>query len=88
MQEALAQTRLIACCSGSAAIDLIICKSKDRTIVEYALNEMQKQIGVSTFQLKRQLPSNLQDSLPTIEQLDIELAAVIAEVKAQGEGQA
>ncbi len=88
MQEALAQTRLIACCSGSAAIGLIICKSKDRTIVEYALNEMQKPIGVSTFQLKRQIPSNLQDSLPTIEQLEIELAAVVAEVEEQGAGEA
>jgi predicted nuclease of restriction endonuclease-like (RecB) superfamily len=57
-------------------IGLIICKSKDQTIVEYALNEMQKPIGVSTFQLKKQLPANLQDSLPTIEQLELELAAI------------
>ena len=69
-------------------IGLIICKSKDRTIVEYALNEMQRPIGVSTFQLKRQLPSNLQDSLPTIEQLEIKLAAVVAEVEEQGAGEA
>jgi predicted nuclease of restriction endonuclease-like (RecB) superfamily len=57
-------------------IGLIICKSKDKTIVEYALNDMQKPIGVSTFQLKKNLPVELQDSLPTIEQLEIEVAGV------------
>jgi YhcG PDDEXK nuclease domain len=57
-------------------IGLIICKSKDKTIVEYALNDLQKPIGVSTFQLKKQLPSELQDSLPTIEQLEFEVATM------------
>jgi predicted nuclease of restriction endonuclease-like (RecB) superfamily len=57
-------------------IGLIICKSKDKTIVEYALNDMQKPIGVSTFQLKKNLPSELQDSLPTIEQLEIEVSTL------------
>jgi predicted nuclease of restriction endonuclease-like (RecB) superfamily len=57
-------------------IGLIICKSKDKTIVEYALNDMQKPIGVSTFQLKKNLPAELQDSLPTIEQLEIEVSTL------------
>ncbi len=57
-------------------IGLIICKSKNKTIVEYALNDMQKPIGVSTFQLKRNLPSELQNSLPTIEQLEIEVSTL------------
>ena len=57
-------------------IGLIICKSKDKTIVEYALNDMQKPIGVSTFQLKKNLPSELQNSLPTIEQLEIEVSTL------------
>jgi predicted nuclease of restriction endonuclease-like (RecB) superfamily len=62
-------------------IGLIICKSKDKTIVEYALNDMQKPIGVSTFQLKKKLPSELQDSLPTIEQLEIEVEGLVSETK-------
>jgi predicted nuclease of restriction endonuclease-like (RecB) superfamily len=57
-------------------IGLIICKSKDKTIVEYALNDMQKPIGVSTFQLKKNLPAELQNSLPTIEQLEIEVSTL------------
>jgi predicted nuclease of restriction endonuclease-like (RecB) superfamily len=65
-------------------IGLIICKSKDRTIVEYALNAMQKPIGVSTFQLKTQLPEPLQGNLPTIEQLTTEVAAVVAKGEGQG----
>lgn len=64
-------------------IGLIICKSKDKTIVEYALNEMQKPIGVSTFQLKKNLPSELQDNLPTTEQLEIEVAGIRTETVQQ-----
>jgi YhcG PDDEXK nuclease domain len=65
-------------------IGLIICKSKDKTIVEYALNDMQKPIGVSTFQLKKKLPTELQDSLPTIEQLEIEVAGIGTKAAEQG----
>jgi predicted nuclease of restriction endonuclease-like (RecB) superfamily len=54
-------------------IGIILCKSKDKTVVEFALQGMQTPIGVSTYQL----PKHLQDSLPTIEQLEAELETVI-----------
>jgi predicted nuclease of restriction endonuclease-like (RecB) superfamily len=54
-------------------IGIILCKSKDKTIVEYALQGMQQPMGVSTYQL----PKHLQDSLPTIEQLEAELETVM-----------
>lgn len=57
-------------------IGLIICKSKNKTIVEYALNKLQNPIGVATFQLKQELPDLLQESLPTIEQLELQLAEI------------
>ena len=58
------------------SIGMILCKTKNETIVEYALREMNKPIGVSTYQLREALPEQLQGSLPTIEQLEAELEAV------------
>jgi hypothetical protein len=62
-------------------IGMILCKTKNQTIVEYALREMNKPIGVSTYQLRDTLPEQLQGSLPTIEQLEAELEALSVEVE-------
>jgi predicted nuclease of restriction endonuclease-like (RecB) superfamily len=60
-------------------IGIILCKTKNQTVVEYALRDVNKPIGVSTYQLQDALPENLQGSLPTIEQLEAELEAVSLE---------
>ncbi len=57
-------------------IGMILCKTKNQTIVEYALRDMNKPIGVSTYQLRDALPEQLQGSLPTIEQLEAQLEAL------------
>jgi predicted nuclease of restriction endonuclease-like (RecB) superfamily len=54
-------------------IGILICKSKNNTIVEYALKDINKPIGVSQYQLTNILPTNLQSSLPSIEQIQTEL---------------
>ncbi|BAY85321.1 hypothetical protein NIES267_48210 [Calothrix parasitica NIES-267] len=54
-------------------IGIILCKSKNRIIVEYALRDMNKPIGVSTYQLRDALPEQLKENLPTVEQLEAEL---------------
>jgi predicted nuclease of restriction endonuclease-like (RecB) superfamily len=51
------------------AIGIILCKTKDRTIVEYALRESNKPIGVATYQMLDRLPQELQDQLPNPEQI-------------------
>jgi predicted nuclease of restriction endonuclease-like (RecB) superfamily len=51
------------------AIGIILCKSKDRMIVEYALRESNKPIGVATYQILQTLPKELQDQLPSPEQV-------------------
>ncbi len=51
------------------AIGIILCKTKDRTIVEYALRESNKPIGVATYQMLDRLPKELQDQLPNPEQI-------------------
>ncbi|MFS8118625.1 MAG: PDDEXK nuclease domain-containing protein, partial [Microcoleus sp.] len=62
-------------------IGIILCKNKKQKIVEYALRDMNKPIGVSTYQLREALPKQLQGSLPTVEQLEAELEAVELEIE-------
>ena len=51
------------------SIGIILCKEKDRTIVEYALKEANKPIGVATYQTVRELPKELRNELPSPEQI-------------------
>jgi predicted nuclease of restriction endonuclease-like (RecB) superfamily len=46
------------------SIGIILCKSKQRTIVEYALKESNKPIGVSTYQIVSTVPQELKNQLP------------------------
>lgn len=58
------------------AIGLLLCKSKNRIVVEYALRDLHKPIGVAEWQtrLVRSLPKELKPSLPSIHELEKELA--------------
>jgi predicted nuclease of restriction endonuclease-like (RecB) superfamily len=47
------------------SIGIIICKSKDRTIVEYALKDAHQPIGVATYTIEATLPESLQALLPS-----------------------
>ena len=51
------------------AIGIIICKSKDRTIVEYSLKSSQSPIGVATYTTSENLPLDFQKLLPTQEEI-------------------
>jgi len=51
------------------AIGILICKSKDRTIVEYALKESSKPIGVATYRIVSSVPDELRNDLPNPEQI-------------------
>lgn len=51
------------------SIGIILCKSKDKTIVEYALRESKKPIGVATYQIVSTLPQELKNQLPAPEQV-------------------
>lgn len=47
------------------SIGIIICKSKNRTVVEFALQDINKPIGVATYNLVEKLPVNIQQFFPT-----------------------
>lgn len=55
-------------------IGLLLCRSKNRVVAEYALRDIHKPIGVADIQLTRLLPDSLQSTLPTVEALEAELA--------------
>jgi len=64
-------------------IGIILCKSRDKTVVEYALQGSQQPIGVSSYQLQSQLPPNLQSNLPSVEQLEMELEALVNDLESE-----
>lgn len=49
------------------SIGIILCKEKSRTIVEYALHDANKPIGVATYEITQTLPKDLAGQLPTPE---------------------
>jgi predicted nuclease of restriction endonuclease-like (RecB) superfamily len=51
------------------SIGILICKSKDRTIVEYALKDAAKPIGVATYQVLSSVPYELRNDLPSPEEI-------------------
>ena len=61
------------------SIGIILCKSKNQAIAEYALRDLNKPIGVSAYQLQSALPEQLKSSLPTIEELEDVLETVSVE---------
>jgi predicted nuclease of restriction endonuclease-like (RecB) superfamily len=51
------------------SIGIILCKTKNKTIVEYALRESNKPIGVATYQIVSTVPQALKNQLPAPEQV-------------------
>ena len=60
-------------------IGMVLCKSKNKTIAEYALRNVSTPIAVST----HKLPKKLEDSLPTPEQLEMEMEAAVQAIESQ-----
>lgn len=66
------------------SIGLILCRRKNRVIVEYSLRDTTKPMGVASYQLRRDaLPEPLRKSLPSVEQIEAELERG----REEGEGQ-
>ncbi len=51
------------------SVGIIICKSKDKTYVEYALKRSNVPIGVATYQLRNTLPEDMKEMLPEPEEI-------------------
>ena len=55
-------------------IGLLLCKSKNKIVAEYALGDKTQPMGIAEYKLLESLPAELQTSLPSIEQIERELA--------------
>ena len=56
-------------------IGLLLCKTKNKVVAEYALRDNNQPIGVAEYQLVESLPPELQSDMPSIEQIERELAS-------------
>lgn len=54
-------------------IGLLVCKSKDNVMAQYALEGSSQPIGVSEYELSQLIPEDFKGSLPTIEEIEAEL---------------
>lgn len=54
-------------------IGLLLCKSKNKVVAEYALGDKSQPMGVAEYKLIESLPDELQTSLPSIEAIEREL---------------
>jgi hypothetical protein len=52
----------------------LLCKSKNKIVAEYALGDKSQPMGIAEYKLLESLPAELQTSLPSIEQIERELA--------------
>ena len=59
-------------------IGLLLCKSKNQVVAEYALGDKSQPMGIAEYKLMESLPEPLQTSLPTIEQIENELKDIPA----------
>jgi hypothetical protein len=57
------------------SIGLLLCREKNRLVVEYALRDLKKPIGVAEWQTKlvESLPKPLQNELPTVAEIEAEM---------------
>ena len=54
-------------------IGLLLCKSQNKVVAEYALGDKTQPMGIAEYKLIESLPAELQTSLPSIEQIEAEL---------------
>jgi len=53
------------------SIGILLCKTKERTTVEYALKTASAPIGIAAYETVKKLPKDLRDQLPSAEQIEI-----------------
>ena len=61
---------LIRTAPDGPTLGLLLCEGRNGAVVEYALRDIAKPIGVSTYRVTRELPAPLQQDLPSIEELE------------------
>ena len=65
--------RQIKATQDNPTIGLLLCKSKNKVVAEYALGGKSQPMGIAEYKLVESLPDELKTSLPSIEQIEREL---------------
>lgn len=60
--------------NDNKTIGLLLCKGKDEVVAQYALTGYDQPIGISDYQLSKVIPENLKSALPSVEEVEEELA--------------
>ena len=66
--------RQIRSLQDNQTIGLLLCKSKNKIVAEYALSDKTQPMGVAEFKLLEAMLQEIQSSLPSIDQIERELA--------------
>jgi len=69
--------------ADAPSIGLILCQDRNHIVAEYALRGVDKPVGVSEYELTRALPARLKSALPTVEEIEAELADAINDEMAE-----
>jgi len=67
--------------ADNPTIGIILCRSKKKSVVEYALRGMNQPISVSTYRTTATLPEEFKAQLPSIEDLQHEIESVAAAIE-------
>lgn len=59
--------------ADNPTIGLLICKTKDNVLAQYALESSSQPIGISEYELSKMYPADFKSTLPSIEDIENEL---------------
>ena len=59
--------------ADNTTIGLLICKTKDNILAQYALESSSQPIGISEYELSKVYPADFKSTLPSIEDIENEL---------------
>ena len=65
--------------TDNPTIGLILCKTKNKIIAEYALADIRKPVGIASYQFTTSLPDAFKDKLPAIAELEAGLKDIADE---------
>ena len=63
--------------NDNKTIGLLLCKGKDEVVAQYALTGYDQPIGISDYLLSKAIPENLKSALPSVEEVEEELASFL-----------
>lgn len=62
--------------NDNPTIGILLCKTKNDVLAEYALKDISKPVEISEYSLTRAIPEKIRGNLPTIEEIEKELEEI------------